>query len=49
MPVDCYRSPAMASYPHKWRLRFEQPETFPEPMPYAGQPSYFYMSQNFVA
>lgn len=42
--VDCYHGPTPNPHPHQWRLRFEQPETFPEPIPYAGQPSFFYIS-----
>jgi hypothetical protein len=28
---------------HRWRLLFEQPETFPKPIPCTGYPSFFYL------
>jgi hypothetical protein len=42
--VDCYRGPLPNPHPHKWHLSLEQPEALPEPIPYSGQPSYFYIN-----
>jgi len=42
--VDCYRDPLPNPHPHQWRLVLERPETFPEPIPYSGEPSYFYVN-----
>ena len=42
--VDCYRGPAMASYPHPWRMRFERPELFEKPIPYRASTWFFYVN-----
>jgi hypothetical protein len=39
--VDCYRAPLPQHHPHQWEINLERPETFPEPISYKGQPSYF--------
>jgi hypothetical protein len=42
MLVDCLKSrQTMGFYSSQWQLYFERPEVFPEPIPYAGTPSYF--------
>jgi hypothetical protein len=44
--VDCYRAPLPTPHPHQWLLSLEQPEAFPDPIPYGGQPSYFYIDND---
>ena len=39
--VDWYRGPLPHPHPHKSCLNLEQPEAFPEPIRYAGEPSSF--------
>ncbi len=41
--VDCFRAPLPNPHPHKFLISLEQPETFPEPIPYRGEPSLFYI------
>jgi hypothetical protein len=41
--LNCFRLLIPMSHPHKCMLVFEQPETFPKPIPYAGQQSYSYL------
>jgi hypothetical protein len=42
--INCFKMPIPHPHPHKGMLLFEQPETFPEPIPYAGQRAYFYVN-----
>jgi len=42
--VDCYRRKPPNPHPHKWHLVLKQPETFSEPIPYSGQPAFFYIN-----
>jgi hypothetical protein len=42
--IDCFRLPVPVPHAHQWIMRFEQPEIFPEPMPYSGEPSFFYIN-----
>jgi hypothetical protein len=39
--VDCSRDLLPVPSRHKWRLTLRQPEAFPDPIPYSGQPSSF--------
>jgi hypothetical protein len=39
--INCFQAPNPRENPHKWLLLFEDEETFSEPIPYTGQPSYF--------
>jgi hypothetical protein len=41
--IDGFQLPILQPQPHKWILWFEKPEIFPEPIPYAGHPGYFYL------
>jgi hypothetical protein len=47
--TDCYRDSTPNPYSHEWRLRFEQPEIFEEPIPYKGHNCYFYINQEIAA
>ncbi len=42
--VDCYRGPVPPPHPHKSCLNLEQPEAFPEPIRYCGEPASFYLN-----
>jgi hypothetical protein len=43
--VDCYRTSLTHAHRHQWRLVLAQREAFPEPIPYRGQPSFFYITR----
>src|SRR5262245_43322539 len=42
-------TPLLNTHHPQWRLAFEQPENFPEPIPYSGQPSSFDASLDITA
>ena len=40
----CFKLPIPIPHPHTWMMQFEQPEVFPEPIPYTGSATFFYVN-----